>query len=56
MDESIFDVGNVFADGSVLSEEYTPDDLPEREDEIKEIAKAMRRPLRSENIRQRLSA
>lgn len=50
MDESIFDVGNVFADGSVLSEEYTPDDLPEREHEIKEIAKAMRRPLRGENI------
>lgn len=46
---SAWDTGDIFADGTVLEEQYTPDTMPERESEADSIRRGLRKALRGES-------
>lgn len=48
MDETAWDTGDVFDNGEVLSEAYTPEEIPERSEETSEMVKGLRRVFRGE--------
>jgi len=49
MDDRLWETGDVFANGDVLSEDWTPEEMPEREQQLAKIIKGLRRVFRGES-------